>query len=369
MEDPNKEKEEEQRMVICEIRKKLRDFELNIEFTLEKETMVIVGHSGSGKSATLRAIAGLLTPDEGRIEVDGQVFYSQDSKINVDPEHRGVGFLFQNYALFPHLTVLENVSYGLAARKVPKAEQIKRALDQLMALNIEEFRDSMPEELSGGQQQRVALARALVLEPNLLILDEPLSALDVTTRGKVRKELKKTLSSLQIPAIIVTHDYEDAISLGHKILVMDQGVVIQEGTPQELVANPRSAFVADFSGTNYFTADKIGELEGLVHYQVLGWGEPMLSVHHGQGELSLMIHPWDITLTKEKPVDKDRNIIFGQIVSLLIYGNRVRVDIEGVIPLTIELLSREFEDLGLKEGELVYALVDPSFVHVLQKVG
>jgi ABC-type Fe3+/spermidine/putrescine transport system ATPase subunit len=380
-------------MVICEIKKVLRDFELDINFRMGNETLVIVGHSGCGKSTTLKALGGLIAPDEGSIRIGEKTYFDHQLKINTSPEDRGIGFLFQNYALFPHLTVYENVAYGLAVRKVPKNEQRRKVEETLQSLNIIQLIDSMPADLSGGEQQRVALARALILEPQLLLLDEPLSALDVTTRARVRRELKKTLSALKIPTIIVSHDYEDAISLGDRILVMDRGRVIQEGTSEELLIHPRSSFVADFSGTNYFAAQAEGRKEEYLRLHVSEWNQTLLSVHSengnveegkladsqlaegksgkdyvGQEELSLMIYPWDINIVKETPEKSKLNILPGKVINILSYGNRARIEVEGSVPLTIELNNDTFKNLQLEEGDSVYALVEPSVVHVLHHV-
>ncbi|SDI38127.1 ABC transporter ATP-binding protein [Alteribacillus bidgolensis] len=354
-------------MVSCQIKKSLGNFELNVDFTMENETLVIVGHSGCGKSTTLRALSGLLTPDEGVIEVEGQVFFNKEKKINVSPEYREIGFLFQNYALFPHMTIFENVAYGLAARKLLKPEIERRVIEQLEQLNILAYADNIPAELSGGQQQRVALARALVLKPKLLLLDEPLSALDVTTRDRVRRELKKTLAELKIPAIVVTHDYEDAISLGHRIMVMDGGRVIQEGTPQELIIQPRSEFVADFSGTNYFDATYLGQTNGIGQYR-LSNGNAIIqtqNVDKKGKEVSILIHPWDIRITKEKPVGKFVNVIPSKVTRILSYGNRFRVDIEGTIPLMTEIARDQMNILSdLDEGQSIYAIIENEAVQV-----
>jgi ABC-type Fe3+/spermidine/putrescine transport system ATPase subunit len=381
-------------MVICEIKKVLRDFKLDINFRMENETLVIVGHSGCGKSTTLKALGGLLAPDEGSIRIGEKTYFDRQLKINTSPEDRGIGFLFQNYALFPHLTVYENVAYGLAVRKVPKNEQRRKVEETLQSLNIIQLIDSMPADLSGGEQQRVALARALILEPQLLLLDEPLSALDVTTRARVRRELKKTLSALKIPTIIVSHDYEDAISLGDRILVMDRGRVIQEGTSEELLIHPRSSFVADFSGTNYFAAQAEGRKEEYLRLHVSEWNQTLLSVVHsfhpekgnvedgklgewrmaedkpvkdyvGQEELSLMIYPWDISIVKVAPEKSRHNILPGKVINILSYGNRARIEMEGSVPLTIELNRETLKKLQLVEGDSVYAVVEPSAVHVL----
>ncbi|MGO4886587.1 ABC transporter ATP-binding protein [Anaerobacillus sp. MEB173] len=353
-------------MVICEIKKSLRDFELNVSFSMGKETLVIVGHSGCGKSTTLRAIAGLLKPDSGRILVDDVEYFNQKKGTDLPAEQRGCGFLFQNYALFPHLSVYENIAYGLEARKVPKKKHRNLIEEQLDMLNISEYLHNMPNELSGGQQQRVALARALVLRPKVLLLDEPLSALDVTTRDKVRRELRKTLALLQIPAIVVTHDYEDAISFGQRILVMDQGVVLQEGTPQELIQRPSSAFVADFSGTNYFNANVIRQNKDLVQLNIFG-NQSLYSKDQGEGNISLVIHPWDIQVTKRLPNNSSLNVISGKVSNLLRYGNRLRIFIEGAIPLIVEVTSSDQAYFQIQEGDVVYATVDPSYVRIVSK--
>ncbi|HEU5141208.1 MAG TPA: ABC transporter ATP-binding protein [Bacillales bacterium] len=350
-------------MLSCNIHKMLRDFELKMDFSLENETLVIVGHSGCGKSTTLKLIAGLMAPEDGRIAVGERTFFDHNEQINVSPEERQTGFVFQNYALFPHLSVFENVSYGLDGQKMPKPEKAAKVERMLEALNISHLIESMPSDLSGGEQQRVALARSLVLDPEVLLLDEPLSALDVTTRGRVRRELKKTLSALNIPKIIVTHDYEDAISLGDRILVMDRGRVIQEGTAKELLNSPRSPFVADFSGTNFFPGEA---LEGN-RLKVGEKGEILQSVTKAEHDrLSVMIYPWDIELAKDRPVNSKMNVLKGEAVNILSYGNRARIEMEGSLPLTAEIPAETLERLGLKEQETVYAMIDPVAVQVLK---
>lgn len=369
-------------MIICEIKKQLRDFELDIRFELGNETLVIVGHSGCGKSTTLNALAGLITPDQGKIQAGGTTYFDRKLNIDISPEDRGIGFLFQNYALFPHLNVHENVAYGLVARKVSKREQLSRVEVTLHSLQITHLRESMPSELSGGEQQRVALARAIILKPTLLLLDEPLSALDVTTHARVRSELKKTLSELKIPTIIVTHDYEDAISLGERILVMDKGLVIQEGTAEELLTKPRSSFVADFSGTNYFAAHAVETNELFLHLQLSKSNERIISTSSfrgiGKGELHFMVYPWDIQLFKKNELDSvmalnggatNTNIIAGSILNIVSYGNRARIELEGSLALTVELMSDRLKELDLTEGESVYANINPSCVHLLHHEG
>ncbi|WP_085522932.1 TOBE-like domain-containing protein [Tuberibacillus sp. Marseille-P3662] len=352
-------------MLTCEVKKTLRDFQLELNFKMDDKTMVIVGPSGCGKSTTLKLLAGLTTPDVGYIEIDEKIFYETKTNIDVSPEHREIGFVFQNYALFPHLSVHENVGYGLDAKKLSKREKRRKVHDILETLHITHLSHSMPTELSGGEQQRVALARALVLNPRALLLDEPLSALDVTTRGRVRRELKKTLMSLNIPTIIVTHDYEDAISLGDRILVMDHGRIIQEGTARDLLMQPRSPFVADFSGTNFFSGKATGSDHGLTRLQINEGNVTLRTTGSADGVLSVMIYSWDIELTKQQPVNDKMNILEGEVVNILSYGNRTRVEIEGLLPLTAEISAETFEELNLKEQETVYAVIDPAAIQVL----
>lgn len=351
-------------MLQCRIQKKLNDFSLDLSFQVNAETLVIAGPSGNGKSMTLRSIAGLAVPDSGRILIGERPIFDHSRRIHLPPERRNIGFVFQNYALFPHLTVYENVSYGLRTRKITRSEKVERVKSMLENLNIAHLRDRMPSELSGGEQQRTALARALVLEPSVLLLDEPLSALDVTTRGRVRKELKKLLGSLDIPTIFVTHDYEDALSLGDRILVLERGKIIQDGTASELLNCPRSPFVADFSGSNYFDAEIIGTDNGLTKATVWNEKRQLLSSEPApNGEAAVMVFPWDVRLSKQEPKGAIHNRWPAKVTNVLEYGNRLRVDVEGEIPLTAEI------DAGstLREGDKVFVEILDNKVHLIEK--
>lgn len=232
------------------LKKELRHFTTEVTAHLEQETLVLIGHSGCGKSTMLKMLSGLLSPDDGEIKINDENLYNKNT--NVPPEERNIGYVFQNYALFPHLTVRDNVAYGLTG--LTRDEQDKRVNETLAFLEIKRLADSKPPLLSGGEQQRVALARALVTKPKVLLLDEPLSALDVSTRSRVRMELKELLKKLSIPTIIVTHDFEDARVLADKVAVMDQGIIIQSGTQEEIARYPASPFVAQFTGTNLLPA-------------------------------------------------------------------------------------------------------------------
>jgi putative spermidine/putrescine transport system ATP-binding protein len=210
------------------------------------EIVSLLGPSGCGKTTTLRAIAGFADPDSGTIEVHGQDI------IAVPAHQRDIGMVFQGYALFPHLTVFENVAYGLRMRKLPRAEIATRVARAVALVRLTGLEDRRPRQLSGGQQQRVAIARALVIEPRVLLLDEPLSNLDAKLRQEMRVELRRLLKSMQVAAIFVTHDQEEAIILSDRVVLMNDGRIEQQGTPEEMYDRPRSLFTAAFLGQSNF---------------------------------------------------------------------------------------------------------------------
>jgi len=220
------------------------------------ELLAVIGPSGSGKTTFLRSIAGFVKLDAGRVYIEGKDI------TELPPEKRDVSMFFQNYALWPHMTVFDNVAYGLKLRKMPKEEIEKRVHDVLKLLDIEELVDRKPSQLSGGQQQRVALARAIVVKPKVLLLDEPLSNLDAKIRLRIRFEIKALQQKLNLPTVYVTHDQEEALSIADKVAVMHEGKVLQLGTPEEVYKNPANFFVADFIGTNCVLTLKV--LDGRV---------------------------------------------------------------------------------------------------------
>jgi ABC-type Fe3+/spermidine/putrescine transport system ATPase subunit len=221
--------------------KAVADLSLDIE---RKEFFGLLGPSGCGKTTTLRLLAGLETPDTGRIEFDGRDITA------LSPERRGFGMVFQNYALFPHLNVFENVAFGLRARKRPKAEIAERVANALALVQLPGFERRPVTELSGGQQQRVAIARAISIEPALLLFDEPLSNLDVALREETRGELRELVTKLELTAVYVTHDQEEAFALCDRISVMSAGRILQTGAPRELYERPQLLAVARFLGRN-----------------------------------------------------------------------------------------------------------------------
>lgn len=237
----------------------VQDLDLQIQ---DRGFITLLGPSGCGKTTTLRMIAGLETPTSGRILIDGTPVFDSEKGINLPPNKRDIGFLFQNYALWPHMTVYENIAFGLEMLKWDKA-RIRKRVDELLALlKIEQFEKRYPAELSGGQQQRVAIARALVKMPRVLLLDEPLSNLDARLRLQTREEIRRIQKETKITTVFVTHDQEEAMSISDMIVVMKSGVVQQIGKPQDVYDNPANLFVANFLGTppiNIFTGHVKGE--------------------------------------------------------------------------------------------------------------
>jgi len=232
----------------------------NVNITVaDGEFLTLLGPSGCGKSTTLFAIAGLDHPTSGKILLDDTVFFDGESNKFVEPENRNCGLVFQSYALWPHMTVRQNLAFPLDIRKVPKAQKETRILEALSLVEMEQLIDRYPHELSGGQQQRVALARTLVYEPRLLLLDEPLSNLDAKLRIKARSWLKNLTERLGLTTVYVTHDQTEALSLSDRIAIMDKGKLVQLDTPENIYRHPANAFVADFIGNSNFISGVVKE--------------------------------------------------------------------------------------------------------------
>ena len=255
-----------------DITKKLDGFFMHMQFRAEREIFAILGASGCGKSMTLKCIAGIEKPDEGRIVLDGKVLFDSEKKINLPPQKRKVGYMFQDYALFPHMNVSDNVGYGLKIRKVPKAEIAERVEQALRLVQLEGYGKRMPDQLSGGQKQRIAIARAVINEPKVLLLDEPLGALDLKLRRQMQLELKRLQKQLGITFIYITHDQEEAINMSDTIAVMNHGRFEQIGTPDEIYNHPKTSYVADFVG-NANILHKNGETFAIRSENILMNGE------------------------------------------------------------------------------------------------
>ncbi len=330
----------------------LRTFRLELELDVGRETVALVGPSGAGKSSVLRAIAGLLQPEEGVIWMGGETWLDTTARKSLPPEERSVGLVFQDYALFPHLTVEKNVAFGG-----------RRSTTELLeSFGIGHLAKAHPGELSGGERQRVALARALARDPAVLLLDEPLSALDTQTRMHVRAELGATLRELALPTIVVTHDFSEAATLADRIGVIVDGALVQMGTAAELISAPASRFVADFTGTNVLRGWAEPGPDGLTAI-VLDDGERIFAADAGSGRVGAVIHPWDIAVGRAAPDDSTLNRIAGTIVALTPLGNRVRVTLG---PLTAEITAASAERLALRTGEPAVASFKATGIRLVE---
>ncbi len=320
---------------------RLRSFRLSLALGLGRETLALVGPSGAGKSSVLRAIAGLLRPDEGRVALGAETWLDTARGIDLPPERRRVGLVFQEYALFPHLDVRANVGFGGRAR-----------VDELLErFRIGHLAAARPAALSGGERQRVALARALARDPAVLLLDEPLSALDAHTRSSVRGELAELLRELALPAIVVTHDFDDAAALADRVGVLVEGEILQAGSAAELLAAPRDAFVASFTGANLLPGNARPGPDGLTEV-VLDGGRSVFSTDGGSGRVGVAVYPWEVAVGPTTAGDSALNHLTEVVRSVVPLGNRVRV---GLGSLTAEVTAASVERLGLVPGTSVVA--------------
>src|SRR5207302_1741214 len=271
------------------------------------QVLALLGPNGAGKTTLLRALAGLQPIAGGRIVLDGAVLDAPAEGRFVPAEERSVGFVFQDYLLFPHLSVLENVAFGLRSRRRPDAMPIARGW--LERMGLESYAAARPAELSGGQAQRVALARALAPNPRLLLLDEPLAALDVSTKATIRRDLKEHLNRFEGITLLVTHDPVDAAALAASVLVMEVGLVVQQGTLPEITARPRSRYVADLIGVNLW--------RGLAGGGEVKVGQASISAPDAvEGEVFALVHPRSVALYAERPHGSPRNVWRGVATSL-----------------------------------------------------
>jgi molybdate transport system ATP-binding protein len=237
------------------LRKQVNGFNLDVEWAMENELSVLFGFSGAGKSMTLQLMAGLIRPDEGWIYSGDRILFDSRSEINLAPQDRSIGYVFQNLALFPHMTVKGNILYG--AGDLKKEQREERSREMIAAFHLDGLEARYPAEISGGQQQRVALARGLIRRPDLLLLDEPFSALDNPLRLEMQKFLKEVRQKFNIPVILVTHDLLEAYAVADKIIVYSQGKIVQTGSPNEVGHNPVNAEVKTLFLLNPFLADSL----------------------------------------------------------------------------------------------------------------
>lgn len=357
----------------------LNTFHLNMNFSAEPgKTTVLLGESGAGKSTVLRVLAGLLHPQQGHVSLEKIIYFDSERRIAVPPQERPFGYVFQDYVLFPHLTVFENVAFGLRAQHLSRALIHQRVAEVLERVGLVGFEQRRPAQLSGGQQQRVAVARALALQPQLLLLDEPLAALDVQTRREVRQQLRHILTELSITTIMVTHQYVEALLFGDQILVLDHGNIIQQGGQRNLREYPRSSYIAELVGVNFFHGHIVRlEASTLCVIQLQHGAQPIEVVAAlkecppekipslGE-EAYIVVDPRSITLHQTLPESSARNSLRGEIMHMLPLGTALTGTGDGVMrvsimidnsasPLTAEITEASATRMQLEEGKTVYA--------------
>ncbi len=328
----------------------LRAFDLELALEVGRETVALVGPSGAGKTSVLRAVAGLVRPARGAIACGDEVWFESERKIDLRPEQRSTGFVFQEYALFPHLSVEANVMFGGG-----------RGDGLLRRLRIDHLARVKPTELSGGERQRVAIARALAREPRVLLLDEPMSALDPHTRGTVRAELHDLLRELGLPTLLVTHDFEDAAALADRVGVLAEGRLRQLGAPADLLGSPADPFVARLAGANVLSGVAAPAAGGLTAV-VLDAGPTVYAADAARGRTEAVVYPWDVSLALEPPDDSALNHIRDEIVSLTPLGNRARVRLR---TLTAEITMASARRLELSPGDPIVASFKATQIRLL----
>ena len=352
-----------------------REFSLDVEFNAGPGFTILFGPSGAGKTTLLDCVAGLATPDAGRISIAERVLFDANTSVQVPVARRGVGYVLQDLALFPHLTVEQNTEYGLA--HLPRSARKQRATAMLQEFRIDHLRQQLPAKISGGERQRVALARALVTDPCILLLDEPLAALDASTKARIIDDLRRWNQVHRIPILYVTHSREEVTALGERVLVMDQGRIIAQGTPHEVLRAPLQETVAQLAGfENIFDAivESVHEDRGTMTCRLPGetgssvlLETPLIRAEAGS-RLRVGIRAGDILLAIAKPVGLSaRNVIAGRLVSLerrdMIISARVDCGVEMEVYLT--LAARDA--LQLEADREVWLVIKTHSCHLIKK--
>ncbi|HKD15574.1 MAG TPA: ATP-binding cassette domain-containing protein [Candidatus Angelobacter sp.] len=346
-------------------------FELQVAFTAKPGVTIVVGHSGAGKTTLLRVIAGLSDPNSGRIMIAGRVLFDSHKKIKVEPAKRKVAFVFQDLALFPHLTVRENVSYGL--RTVEKTERERKVTAILDSFQIAKLGDRMPREISGGEQQRVALARSLVTEPSVLLLDEPLSSLDAHTKAEIIDDLRAWNEAHRIPVLYVTHNYEEVFALGEHAISLEGGQISAQGVPINVLRTPYRQSMAQLVGfENLFdgTVVEIREKQGTMLCRLVETSieiqSPLTSIMPGS-PVHVGLKADEILLALNHPnLLSACNLIHGRVKQLDYVGPKVEVRIDAGVEFRVHLPAGSPESMNLKRGDNAWMIIRPQSCHLIR---
>jgi molybdate transport system ATP-binding protein len=328
----------------------------------------LVGRSGSGKTSMLRTIAGLLSPALGQVDLGDAVWLDTERGIDLAPERRGCGFLFQDYALFPQMCAWRNVAYGIRG---PRRERRSAALAMLERFGVAALADARPATMSGGERQRIALARALAARPPVLLLDEPLSALDSTTRREAIGELRAVFAETGTPVVLVTHSFEEAAALASELIVIETGREIQRGSAAAISASPASAFVADFSGAVVLRGEARGE--GDLTLVRLPGGAEVWSADRARGPVALSVFPWEISIeANTEPaaadIDSRLNRLACEVTTITTIGSRARIGLAAPEPLVAEITAASATRLGLHPGARVTAVWKATATRLIGEV-
>ncbi|MGW0762087.1 ABC transporter ATP-binding protein [Streptomyces sp. NPDC002814] len=328
-------------------------FHLNITLTAAPgEVVALLGPNGAGKTTALRALAGLTPLTAGHLHLDGTELH------RTPPESRPVGVVFQDYLLFPHLTALDNVAFGPRCHGATKTEARAQAAEWLDRMGLTAHTTAKPRSLSGGQAQRVALARALATRPRLLLLDEPLAALDARTRLEVRAQLRRHLADFEAVAVLVTHDPLDAMVLADRLVVIEHGAVVQEGTPSDIARHPRTDYIAQLVGLNLYKGQAAG------HTVHLDSGPAITTTEDLAGPVFVAFPPSAVTLHRDRPTGSSaRNLWRCEVAGLETHGDQIRTDLTGELPLAADLTTVAAAELDLHPGAPVWATVKATQTH------
>lgn len=341
---------------------------LDLDIALHVEagrSLALAGPSGAGKTSVLRIVAGLLQPRAGTVRCGTHAWLDTARGVSVAPQERRCGYLFQGHALFPHLRGWQNVAYPLRGTK---AERRRRALELLERFGVAHLADVRPATYSGGESQRVALARTLARDPQVLLLDEPLSSLDARTRASAGRTLRQIIDDSGIPTVVVTHDFHEAGLLGDAIAVIDHGQILQQGTASALAAAPASGFVADFTGAVVLPGVASAGPAGLT-VVTLGDGSTILSTDHARGPVAASVHPWEIELAPPDRIleGSSQNRLVARVVSVTTLGNRARVTIDAGQTLAVEVTQASAEGLALGPGTAVVAIWKATATRLVER--
>ena len=332
-------------------------FQLDITIAARPgEVLALLGPNGAGKTTALRALAGLTPLTSGRLTLDGHTLEEPAARLRVPPEERPVGVVFQDYLLFPHLSALDNVAFGLRTRGVRRAAARAQASVWLDRVGLADHAGARPRALSGGQAQRVALARALAPHPRLLLLDEPLAALDARTRLDVRTQLRRHLAAFDAVAVLVTHDPLDAMVLADRLTVIEDGRVVQQGAPADIARHPRSDYIARLVGLNLYR----GTADG---HEVRVDGTVVATADSEDGPVFVAFPPAAVTVHRSRPDTSARNLWPVTVTGMELHGDQVRLDLSGDLRITADLTPAAVADLGLAEGNEVWAAVKATQTH------